>query len=252
MRGPSPPLWLQQSDAPCQVPRPRRRRLAARRRDADRRRARERRRGARRATRPATSDERNRVDGRRAPLGGPEPRVVYAVNKPVGVLSTARDTHGRPTVVELIRRGALRLYPVGRLDADSSGLILLTNDGELANRLTHPRYEVPKTYRARARRRAGRGARAASAARRRELEDGPTAPAQVRRVGSGGDELEADDPRRPQPPGAAHVRGGRPPRARAAARRLRPAAARRPCNPARTDASARPSCASCGDAGRAL
>ena len=155
--------------------------------------------------------DRVEVDGRA--LAGPEPRVVYAVNKPLGVVSTARDTHGRPTVVELVPadRG-LRLYPVGRLDADSSGLILLTNDGELANRLTHPRYEVPKTYRARV----GGGPVGEGAARALrdgvELEDGPTAPARVRRVEAGSD--RADDPRGPQPPGAAHVRGGRPSRAR--------------------------------------
>ena len=93
-------------------------------------------------------DSRVTVDGRA--LGGPEARVVYALHKPLGVVSTARDPHGRPTVVELRARAdrRLRLYPVGRLDADSSGLILLTNDGELANRLTHPRFEVEKTYRA--------------------------------------------------------------------------------------------------------
>jgi 23S rRNA pseudouridine2605 synthase len=75
-----------------------------------------------------------------------------------------------------------RLYPVGRLDADSTGLILLTNDGELANRLTHPRYGVPKTYRVRL----GRppGDRELERLRRGvELEDGPTAPAQVERIG---------------------------------------------------------------------
>ena len=87
------------------------------------------------------------VDGRT--VEGPEPRVLYALNKPVGVVSSARDTHGRPTVVALVGATGLRLYPVGRLDTDSSGLILLTNDGELANRLTHPRFEVGKTYRAR-------------------------------------------------------------------------------------------------------
>jgi 23S rRNA pseudouridine2605 synthase len=135
-------------------------------------------------------DERNRVEVDGQPLAGPEPRVVYAVHKPVGVLSTARDTHGRPTVVELIPEERRRLYPVGRLDADSSGLILLTNDGALAQRLTHPRYEVPRTYRARVGggpvgERALRALRAGVA-----LEDGPTAPAQVRRVGNGGDELE--------------------------------------------------------------
>ena len=125
-------------------------------------------------------DSRVAVDGRR--LRGAEPRVVYAVNKPVGVLSTARDTHGRTTVTELVPDRGLRLYPVGRLDADSSGLILITNDGELANRLTHPRYQVPKTYRARL---AGppitegalRGLRGGV-----QLEDGRTAPAEVRRL----------------------------------------------------------------------
>jgi 23S rRNA pseudouridine2605 synthase len=71
------------------------------------------------------------------------------VNKPRGVVSTAADTHGRPTVVEMIPAEARRLYPVGRLDADSTGLLLLTNDGELANLLTHPRYGVEKVYRAR-------------------------------------------------------------------------------------------------------
>jgi 23S rRNA pseudouridine2605 synthase len=86
-----------------------------------------------------------RVDGE--PIAAEE-RVVYALNKPAGVVSTARDTHGRRTVTELVP-SKRRLYPVGRLDADTTGLILLTNDGELANLLTHPRYEVPKTYRAR-------------------------------------------------------------------------------------------------------
>ncbi len=123
------------------------------------------------------------VDGR--VLAGPERRVVYVLYKPVGVLSTARDTHGRPTVIELVDDGDPahpRLYPVGRLDADSAGLILLTNDGALANRLTHPRHEVPKTYCARVR--GGPvGARALAALRDGvELEDGPTAPARVRRV----------------------------------------------------------------------
>ncbi len=135
-------------------------------------------------------DERHRVEVDGQPLGGPEPRVVYAVHKPVGVLSTARDTHGRPTVVGLIPEERRRLYPVGRLDADSSGLILLTNDGALSQRLTHPRYEVPRTYRVRL---AGGpvGEQALRSLRAGvTLEDGPTAPAQVRRVGSGGDELE--------------------------------------------------------------
>jgi 23S rRNA pseudouridine2605 synthase len=133
-------------------------------------------------------DEHSRVEVDGRLLAGPEPRVVYALHKPVGVLATASDPHGRPTVLELLGEER-RLYPVGRLDADSSGLILLTNDGELANRLTHPRYEVPKTYRVRVgggpvEERALRALRAGV-----ELEDGPTAPAQVRWVG-GDDELE--------------------------------------------------------------
>ncbi|HEX2392369.1 MAG TPA: pseudouridine synthase [Solirubrobacterales bacterium] len=119
-----------------------------------------------------------RVDGR---LVGAEAREVWAVNKPVGVVSTAREPGRRPAVVELVD-SPVRLYPVGRLDADSSGLLLLTNDGELANRLTHPRYEVPKTYRVRLRRVPGerelRRLRAGV-----ELEDGPTAPAEVERCG---------------------------------------------------------------------
>ncbi len=140
-------------------------------------------------TDPATDVERDAqvsVDGEQ--LAGPEPRVVFAVNKPVGVLSTARDTHGRPTVTALLDAEGLRLYPVGRLDADSGGLILLTNDGELANRLTHPRYEVPKTYRARV-----SGAPVGEGALRSlrdgvELDDGPTTPASVRLLAP--DELE--------------------------------------------------------------
>jgi 23S rRNA pseudouridine2605 synthase len=123
-----------------------------------------------------------RVDGE--PVAGREQRLVIALNKPPGVVSTARDTHGRPTVVELVGERGARLYPVGRLDAATSGLILLTNDGELANLLTHPRYEVPKTYRARL---AGGPVPDAALARLRagvELDDGPTAPARVRRIGA--------------------------------------------------------------------
>jgi len=126
------------------------------------------------------------VDGRT--VEGPEPRVLYALNKPVGVVSSARDTHGRPTVVALVGATGLRLYPVGRLDTDSSGLILLTNDGELANRLTHPRFEVGKTYRARL---LGGPVRPAALTALRlgvQLEDGPTAPVRVRRLRA--DEIE--------------------------------------------------------------
>jgi 23S rRNA pseudouridine2605 synthase len=136
------------------------------------------------------------VDGR--VLAGPEQHVVYAVNKPLGVLSTVKDTHDRPTVVALVAHESRRLYPVGRLDADSSGLILLTNDGELANRLTHPRFEVPKTYRAHV----GGGPMGDTALRKlREgvrLEDGITAPARVRRCGRGVLELTIHEGRNRQ------------------------------------------------------
>jgi 23S rRNA pseudouridine2605 synthase len=118
-----------------------------------------------------------RVDA--SPVAG-EPREVWAVNKPAGVVSTAREPGPRRAVVELVASEA-RLYPVGRLDAESTGLLLLTNDGELANRLTHPRYGVPKTYLALLRR-----PPAERDLRRLEhgvaLEDGPTAPARVTRT----------------------------------------------------------------------
>ncbi len=110
-----------------------------------------------------------------------EATEVWAVNKPAGVVSTAKEPGARPAVVELVRDSSARLYPVGRLDADSTGLLLLTNDGALANRLTHPRYEVPKAYWARLRKPIADG----DLERLRggvELEDGPTAPAEVRRL----------------------------------------------------------------------
>src|SRR5206468_6811965 len=127
------------------------------------------------------------VDGE--PLRGPRERVVYAVHKPAGVVSTARDTHGRPTVVELAPAGAGRLYPVGRLDADTTGLILLTNDGDLANRLTHPSYEVPRTYVAEVRGGPVPGRALRVLREGVELEDGRTAPARVRQLRPGVVEL---------------------------------------------------------------
>ena len=134
------------------------------------------------------------VDGR--PVA-PEPLEVHLLNKPAGVVSTARDTHGRPTVVSLVRSHR-RLYPVGRLDADSTGLILLTNDGALAERLTHPRYGVEKVYRARIA--PGRLAPRALRALREgvELEDGMTAPARVRQVGAGSVEIVLREGRKRQ------------------------------------------------------
>ncbi len=119
-----------------------------------------------------------RVDGREVAA---EERETWLVNKPEGVVSTAREPGRRRAVTELVESRA-RLYPVGRLDADSTGLILLTNDGELANRLTHPRYEVAKTYRvALARPPAERDIEALRRGVR--LEDGPTSRAEVRRSG---------------------------------------------------------------------
>jgi 23S rRNA pseudouridine2605 synthase len=111
----------------------------------------------------------------------PESLEMHMLNKPAGVVSTAKDTHGRKTVIQLVP-SKRRLYPVGRLDADTTGLILLTNDGELADRLTHPRYGVQRTYLARV----GGGAVRDSALRKLrdgvQLEDGPTLPAKARRI----------------------------------------------------------------------
>jgi 23S rRNA pseudouridine2605 synthase len=141
-------------------------------------------------------DESHRVelDGRRVE---PEPREVHALNKPAGVVSTARDTHGRPTVVQLVR-SRRRLYPVGRLDAETTGLILLTNDGELADRLTHPRYGVAKVYRARVEP-PRLSPRALEALKKGvDLEEGRTAPARVRQPGRGVVELTIREGRKRQ------------------------------------------------------
>jgi 23S rRNA pseudouridine2605 synthase len=115
------------------------------------------------------------VDGHLVPI---KPGLVYyLLNKPAGVVTTAKDTHGRPTVVELVPAKP-RVFPVGRLDAETEGLLLLTNDGDLAHRLTHPSHAVEKEYLAHV-----EGLPGAAALRRLrdgvELEDGMTAPARV-------------------------------------------------------------------------
>jgi 23S rRNA pseudouridine2605 synthase len=118
------------------------------------------------------------VDGR--PVSE-EALVVYAVNKPPGYVSTAEDTHGRAIVTDLVD-DPRRLYPVGRLDVDTTGLLLLTNDGALAHRLLHPRYEVPRTYRVWVAKPPVRGPTLKRLAQGMELDDGVTLPAGVRRV----------------------------------------------------------------------
>lgn len=115
------------------------------------------------------------VDG--VPIGVRPGLVHYLLNKPTGVITTAADTHGRPTVVEMVPDDP-RVFPVGRLDEDTEGLLLLTNDGDLAHRLTHPSFGVDKEYLAWV---SGRPTRGALRRLREgiELEDGLTAPAQV-------------------------------------------------------------------------
>jgi 23S rRNA pseudouridine2605 synthase len=121
-------------------------------------------------------DERNEIEVDGA-FVRTEPLEYHVVHKPAGVVSTAHDPEGRPKVIDMVESAA-RLYPVGRLDVDSTGLVLLTNDGELANRLMHPRYEVPRTYRARVA--GGPSKRSLQALRSGvDLEDGRTRPALV-------------------------------------------------------------------------
>jgi 23S rRNA pseudouridine2605 synthase len=120
------------------------------------------------------------VDGERVVR---QPLAYVLLNKPSGVVTTASDPHGRRTVVELVPSEP-RVVPVGRLNADTTGALLLTNDGELAHRLAHPRYGVPKVYEAEV-----EGSPTPdSLAKLREgvlLEDGPTAPAEARVVRRG-------------------------------------------------------------------
>lgn len=127
--------------------------------------------------------DRVEVDGSRVPL---DPELRYLVlHKPRGVVTTANDPQGRPDVSRYYPEG-VRVFPVGRLDRDTEGLLVLTNDGELANRLLHPRYGVEREYLAEV---AGRPTERALSALRRgvELEDGPARAAAVRRVGGAGE-----------------------------------------------------------------
>ena len=146
------------------------------------------------------------------------------LHKPADTVTTARDPQGRPTVVALVPDEP-RVVPVGRLDADTTGAILLTNDGRLAHRLAHPRYEVDKVYEAEV-----EGDPGPDALRRLaegvELDDGRTVtrPRPPARAGPAG----ADHPRRPQAPGEADVRGGRPPGPPSAPKRLRRSGRPRP------------------------
>jgi len=115
------------------------------------------------------------VDGSVVPLRAQ--LEYYLLNKPEGVVTTADDPQGRPTVLDVVDTEE-RVWPVGRLDIGSEGAIILTNDGDLTLRLTHPRYHVPRTYVAQVRGTVGRRALTALA-RGVELEDGRTAPARV-------------------------------------------------------------------------
>ncbi|HOL17831.1 MAG TPA: pseudouridine synthase [Bacillota bacterium] len=122
------------------------------------------------------------VDG--IPVRSPEHYYYLLLDKPIGFVSTVSDPHGRPTVLDLVKDIPARIYPVGRLDADTSGVLLLTNDGGLAYRLTHPRFHVEKEYRAWV-----KGFPSAETlqqlSRGVEVEGRKTAPAQVRAVRKG-------------------------------------------------------------------
>src|SRR5438046_2479507 len=137
--------------------------------------------------------DRVELDGR--PLE-PQALAYVLLHKPAGVVTTARDPQGRPTVVGLVDHPA-RVVPVGRLDADTTGALLLTNDGPLAHRLAHPRYGVEKVYEAEV-----EGEPADEALERLrsgvELEDGLTAPAGVRRIGPSKVELTLHEGRKHQ------------------------------------------------------
>lgn len=127
------------------------------------------------------STARIELDG--VPVSVAPDHVHWLLNKPPGVVSTASDPRGRPTVVSLVP-ATPRVYPVGRLDMDSEGLLLLTNDGELTHRLTHPSFEVPKEYLVEVRDRL-RPAALKALREGVELDDGLTAPAIVSTPGEG-------------------------------------------------------------------
>ena len=141
-------------------------------------------------------EKRDRVELDGQPLA--KQQLAYVLlHKPAGVVTTARDPQGRPTVVDLVADHPTRVVPVGRLDADTTGALLLTNDGDLAHRLAHPRYEVEKVYEAQV-----EGEPTDEALRRLErgieLDDGPTAPARVRRLGPNRVELAIHEGRKHQ------------------------------------------------------
>ncbi|MEX2253823.1 MAG: pseudouridine synthase [Acidimicrobiia bacterium] len=127
--------------------------------------------------------ERQRLALDGVPLAARPDLVYYLLNKPQGVITTASDPQGRPTVLELVPAEP-RVFPVGRLDLDTEGLLLLTNDGDLAQLLAHPRHGVDKTYLAEVSGDAGEAALGRLRAGV-ELDDGPTAPARVRLVSRG-------------------------------------------------------------------
>jgi 23S rRNA pseudouridine2605 synthase len=133
------------------------------------------------------------LDGRRLT---PQRLGYVLLHKPAGVVTTASDPHGRPTVVGLVEHES-RVVPVGRLDADTTGALLLTNDGELAHRLAHPRYEVEKVYEAEVEGEPSDEA-LAKLAGGIELDDGATAPAEARRLGPSLVELTIHEGRKHQ------------------------------------------------------
>jgi 23S rRNA pseudouridine2605 synthase len=133
------------------------------------------------------------LDGR---LLVPQRLAYVLLHKPRDVVTTARDPHGRPTVVDLVEHES-RVVPVGRLDADTTGALVLTNDGDLAHRLAHPRYEVEKVYEAEVEGEPTDEALAKLAAGV-ELDDGRTAPARARRLGPSRVELSIHEGRKHQ------------------------------------------------------